>query len=86
MPATKCMVELYRALGPSVRKHFSELRPAQVDQLEASLAEVDGGKGAQSQNYYDEPNPHVTVTTNINPGGRKTEAKNSKSTNKSANR
>jgi len=38
------MVELYRALGPSVRKHFSELRPAQVEQIEASLAEVDGGK------------------------------------------
>jgi hypothetical protein len=61
------MVELYRALGPSVRKHFTELRPAQVDILEASLSELDGGKGAE--NFYQAENPMVTVTTNINPGG-----------------
>jgi len=46
--------------------------------LEASLSELDGGKGAQ--NYYDEANPRVTVTTNINPGGgkKKTAAKGGK--------
>jgi hypothetical protein len=43
------MVELYRNLGDEVRQHFSELRPAQVEQLEAQLAEVDGGKGLKQR-------------------------------------
>jgi hypothetical protein len=48
-PASRCMVELYRNLGDEVRQHFSELRPAQVEQLEAQLAEVDGGKGLKQR-------------------------------------
>lgn len=44
MPATKCLVELYKRIGSSIRNHFGELRPAQIELIEQSLAEVDGGE------------------------------------------
>lgn len=34
-PASRCMVELYRNLGEEVRSHLGELRPAQIESLEA---------------------------------------------------
>lgn len=44
--AYKCMSELYRLVGPSIRQQIGELRPAQMEALEAAFAEVDGGSGA----------------------------------------
>lgn len=60
------MVELYRVLGDEVRSHFGDLRPAQVEALEAQLAEVDGGKGYKQQKA--EAKVEV-IQTNINPKG-----------------
>jgi hypothetical protein len=42
-PAYKCMSELYRLIGPPIRKDLEGLRPAQLEQLELAFAEVEGG-------------------------------------------
>ena len=43
--AYKCMSELYRLVGPNIRQQCEGLRPAQMEQLEAAFAEVEGGPG-----------------------------------------
>jgi hypothetical protein len=42
--AYKCMSELYRIVGPSIRQQCEGLRPAQLEALEAAFAEVEGGE------------------------------------------
>jgi len=61
------MVELYRVLGNEVRNHFSDLRVAQISQIEAQLAEVDGGKGFKAR--QPEEQKSEIISTNINPKG-----------------
>jgi hypothetical protein len=66
-PASRCIVELYRSLGTEVRNHFGDLRQAQIAQIEAQLAEVDGGKGLK-QRTSEEQKVEI-ISTNINPKG-----------------
>jgi hypothetical protein len=37
------MSEIYRFMGPEIKQHLGGLRPAQLEQLEAAFAEIDGG-------------------------------------------
>ena len=41
--ATKCIVELYRVMGDSIRNSLTELRPAQLEQVESAISEVNPG-------------------------------------------
>ena len=41
--ATRCIAELYRVLGDSIRNNFTELRPAQLEAVESAMAEVNPG-------------------------------------------
>jgi len=37
------MSELYRFMGPGIKKYLEGLRPAQIDQLKTAFSEIDGG-------------------------------------------
>lgn len=63
--AYKCMSELYRLVGPNIRQQIGELRPAQMESLEAAFAEVDGGNGGAPQ--MKQAAPKETIMTNIDP-------------------
>ena len=58
------MSELYRLVGPNIRKEFDGLRPAQLEALEAAFAEVDGGSGMAPPKKQA---PKETIVTNIDP-------------------
>jgi hypothetical protein len=59
------MSELYRLVGPNIRKEFDGLRPAQLEALEAAFAEVDGGGGMAPPKKNSQPKE--TIVTNIDP-------------------
>lgn len=40
--AYKCVIELYRQIGPKLKAKLSGLKKAQMDQLEAAFLEIDG--------------------------------------------
>jgi hypothetical protein len=63
--AYKCMSELYRLVGPNIRQQIGELRPAQMEALEAAFAEVDGGIGGGAPAMKQAPKE--TIMTNIDP-------------------
>ncbi len=63
--AYKCMSELYRLVGPNIRQQVGELRPAQMEALEAAFAEVDGGIGGGAPAMKQAPKE--TIMTNIDP-------------------
>jgi hypothetical protein len=60
------MSELYRLVGPNIRKELDGLRPAQMEQLEAAFAEVDGGAMGGPPKQKQAP-PKETISTNIDP-------------------
>lgn len=61
------MSEIYRFMGPEIKKHLTGLRPAQLEQLDTAFAEIDGDDGpGRMKNDV----PKETITTNINPGGK----------------
>lgn len=40
--AYKCIIELYRQMGPKIRGSLGNLKKAQMEQLETAFAEIDG--------------------------------------------
>lgn len=38
------MTEIYKFMGNGIMKHLSELRPAQMEQLQVLFTEIDGGE------------------------------------------
>ena len=59
------MSELYRLVGPNIRQQIGDLRPAQMEALEAAFAEVDGGNGGGAPAMKQAPKE--TIMTNIDP-------------------
>ena len=59
------MSELYRLVGPNIRQQIGDLRPAQMEALEAAFAEVDGGNGGGDPAMKQAPKE--TIMTNIDP-------------------
>ncbi len=66
--STRCIVELYKVLGDKVRKSFSELRQAQIDQIESALIEANV---SQPKRKIEDDKPVINIATNINPLGAK---------------
>ena len=67
------MSELYRLIGPNIRKELEGLRPAQLEQLEQAFSELDGGNGGQPP--VQNKKQKETIVTNIDPTGGKGGAK-----------
>ena len=55
-------------MGEKVRKSFTELRQAQIDQIESALLEANV---SQPKRKVDEDKPMINIATNINPLGAK---------------
>lgn len=72
--AYSCMKELYRIVGPPIRKELEGLRPAQLEQVEAAFAEVDADSG-QPRKAAAPKQQKETIMTNIDPHGNKPGAK-----------
>ena len=66
--AYRCIIELYKVMGDSIKKFLGDLRPAQIDNLQNGFNEVDGvDPGMQTK----DSGPKVTIETNITPYGAK---------------
>lgn len=66
--STKCIVELYKIMGEKVKKSFTDLRQAQIDQIETALSEANV---QQPKRKVEEEKPMINIATNINPAGAK---------------